>query len=211
MSDPSRVDERMDEFARAWRAGEADPRVYLADLEGEERQEMTVRMRLFLDRAAPDAWDPERYPGSLSEQVAEGVLGEAREAGREDLIGMRVERGLGKHEVAVSLADDLGATSEVDRQKVSDYYHRLEWGTLDPSAISRKVIDSIAAILRSDRRGIIEAIPEPGATSHEVFARLSTEPSAGVPGERSASMQTPSSGAADWVDELFAGSGEGQD
>lgn len=208
MSDSSRVDERMDEFARAWRAGEADPRVFLADLEVEEKREMTVRIRLFLDRAAPDAWDPGRYPGSLSEQVVEGVLGGAREAGREDLIGMRVERGLGKREVAVSLAEDLGATSDADRQKVSDYYHRLEWGTLDPSAISRKVIDSIAAILGSDRQGIVEAIPGPGETSHEVFARFSPEPAAGELGETSASMQTPSSASADWVDELFIGSGE---
>ena len=208
MNEPDRIDQLMDEFARAWGTGEADPRAYLADLDGDERREMEVRIQLFLDRAGPDPWDREVYRGSLSEQVVEGVLGDARVAGGEDLIAMRVECGLGKREVAASLAEDLGATSEDDRRKVSDYYHRLEWGTLDPAAVSRRVIDSIAAILGSDRQQVTAAIPDPGAASHEVFARLAGEGSSGEPGQ---SMATPSIPSTDWVDELFLGSDGEQD
>lgn len=202
MNEPDRIDQLMDEFARAWRTGEADPRAYLADLDAGERREMEVRIQLFLDRVGPDPWDPDVYRGSLSEQVVEGVLGDAQVAGGEDLIAMRVECGLGKREVADSLAEDLGANSENDRRKISDYYHRLEWGTLDPSAVSRRVIDSIATILGTDRQQVTAAIPGPGAASHEVFARLAGEGPSGEPGQ---SMATPSVPSSDWIDELFLG------
>jgi len=207
----SRVDDRMDEFALAWRDGGADPREYLSGLDDDERREMEMRIELFLDRAAPDQWDPDLYRGSLAEQVVETTLGNPAEAGRESLITMRVECGLGKREVAASLADDLGATSENDRRKISDYYHRLEWGTLSPADVSRRVIESIASILGTDRENISGAIPETGASSHQVFARYSAESRPGEPRDLAYWEETGPSSPPDWVDELFLGADEVRD
>jgi len=207
----SRVDDRMDEFVLAWREGGADPREYLSGLDGDERRELEMRIELFLDRAGPDRWNPDLYRGSLSELVVEGVLVSPGEVERESLIALRVGCGLGKREVAASLADDLGATSESDLRRISDYYHRLEWGTLRPSGVSRRVFDSIASILGTDRERIADAIPDVGASSHQVFARYSAAP----PPEESRDMagweSEPPSSSPDWIDHLFLGPDEDRD
>ena len=68
---------------------------------------------------------------------------------------LRERAQLNREEIAGQLADALG--NPQGAEKISDYYHRMEWGDLPASGVNDRVIDALAQILDSDANQLRES------------------------------------------------------
>ncbi|MGA1213237.1 MAG: hypothetical protein ACO3ZZ_05835, partial [Solirubrobacterales bacterium] len=79
-----RVDRLLEQYAESARAGEADPTPFLDQVEGQERDRLERRIKLFYMASpaeefdAPRAWDPAEFRGSLAERIVGEVVEETR-------------------------------------------------------------------------------------------------------------------------------------
>lgn len=148
------VDTLFREYIAEHRAGgEADPRGYLARVEGDDRIELAALIDGYLQRAPGAAWDPEAFAGSPAERLAAelaaewGLGEEAAEAhGWGELLpALRQRARILRSDLAARLAAALGAPDEVER--VAGYYHEMETGTLPPEGVSNRVLEALGEIL----------------------------------------------------------------
>jgi len=211
MSGPQQV---FEEFVREYRGqGEADPRPYLARVEGVDRAELQALIEAFLERAPRRRWDPDAFPGSLAERAlaragAEEEGAAERPAGWPSLLpALRNRAQLTRRVVVERLAVALGFPDQ--QQRVAAYYHRMERGLLRPSGVSDRVLEALAEIVGTSA----EALRRAGAAGQraaeaggEVFARVGA-PKDGAPapaeGEKAPPQERP--GPPDELDRLFTG------
>lgn len=207
-----------EEFAREYRReGEADPRPYLSQLDGDERAELRLLIEAFLERAPRRRWDPDAFAGSLAERaLARAGTGEEpataeRPAGWPELLpALRTEARLKRRTVVERLAAAIGFADQ--QQRVAAYYHRMEQGQLRPSGVSDRVLEALAGILG----GSAEALRRAGDAGQraaeaggEVFARVGApEGGSAIGGGGAASAREDAAEPADELDRLFTG-GEG--
>jgi hypothetical protein len=169
------------------RDGGADPRPYLAQVEGLDKSELQALIEAFLERAPARKWDPEEFKGSLAERAMEAA-GQA--GGWPDVLPtLRDKAKLKRAAVVERLAAALGFAGQEER--VAAYYHRMEQGQLPSLGVSTKVLEALASILGTTAEALRkagEASPGPQRAGGEVFAR------GGAPRE----MASPSLSLPDW-------------
>lgn len=169
------------EFAEAYRRdGSADPREYLSQTDGIDREELGALIDGFLERAPRRRWDAAAFSGSMAERAltratapAENpVAGEAA-AWSELLPALRMRARLKRKALVERLAAALGFPDQEER--VADYYHRMEQGQLAPSGVSNRVLEALGEIVGSPAdvlRRSGEAGQLAGEAGGEVFARV---------------------------------------
>jgi len=143
------VDDRFEQYSSAARAGEAIELAPLLEGLGQvERAELTARARRF------DAWNEEasEYRNALKTSPELERLGRSA-AGVSGvwpslLPQLRKQAGVDKTQLAQQLYNQLEPAEDVE--KVGNYYHQMEWGTLPASGVSREVIEALANILDTD-------------------------------------------------------------
>ena len=209
------VQELLSEYIAEHKAGgEADPRVYLERVEGLDRAELATLIDAYLARSPGREWDANLYKGSPAEQVTEDF---ARSLAHGSagwwptlLPQLRKRIGIQRKQVVAALSEALGAESQEER--VADYYHRMERGTLDSSGVSDRVLDALARIYGTSGellREIGKPIGKgraPGAVP--AMARVAYPKSAKPPdeaAERTRPEPVAPAREPDEIDELFTG------
>lgn len=129
------LDTLFDEWLARFRRGERpDPRQYLARA-GEERD----RLAALIDGYLATAPRPEPDPGTV-DLVGAWLRGES------PLVALRVRRGLTRDDAldAISTSFDL---SRKQRPALSERFHQLEAGLLDPARLNRRLAPMLAELL----------------------------------------------------------------
>jgi len=198
--------------------GDTDPADLLGQLSGRERERLSELIDGYLENAAPaQAWDPQAFRGSVAERatqlVSESWSSEAGELPQE-LVALRTKRKLKRRELVARLAQALGVPAQ--EQKVANYYHGLERGTLPWAAVSDRVFDALAGILDTSADALRKAggaiTPSAGGEPDPAFTRL-TAPAPAAADETTEDetemdqLEWQSSKQEDWdeVDRLFMG------
>src|SRR5256885_7635422 len=175
----SDVDRLLSQYIEEHRSGgKADPVEYVHRLEGTERAELEALIDGYLARAPRRRWNAEAFQGSAAEAMAEsleksldGVAGWWPAV----LPGLRERAQLKRAELVAQLAAAVGASGR--EEKVADYYHRMEQGTLPASGVSDRVLEALgklvgtsaAALRRAGQAAVESGGAAPGAPA--VFAR----------------------------------------
>ena len=179
----------LDDFAARFARGERpDARAYLMRA-GEGAEELGTLIERYLERAAPLS------PGEDAVLLAQAWLD-----GQPPLLELRTRRGFKRDQVVDALMRALGLDPG-KREKVKDYYHRLETGLLEPRGVDGRVWDALATALRSrasDLRPWRLRPPEPIVAYFRVDAASALELSAPAP---------PAEDARDEIDRLFTSGG----
>lgn len=213
------VDKLLRRYVERFEAGgSVDPSDLLSKLEGAERAELDALIEGYLEQAAPkQAWDPDAFEGSISEQaVAQVAETWSEEAGQlpHELVRLRQERKLTRAGLVERLADALGVGGK--EEKVRSYYHQLEFGLLPSEGVSAKVFDALASLLDTTADALRKAgesvAPSAGGEPGAAYARLAhpghgADESSDEPLEQRIPNRTERESDADWdeVDRLFRG------
>ena len=171
---PDMVSSAFDEYVDAFRSGHGDPEPFLNRFEGRERQELMLLIEAFIETGPvsnPDPADP-RF-----ESVFEKVLAEVDgpSGGLSELLAtLRQKAGKTQAAVVAALSKSIQATP-AEAEKIDEYYHQLEWGSLPASGLNDKLYSMLGKILQADPESLKEAARSPGsrygAPSGPIFAR----------------------------------------
>jgi hypothetical protein len=137
----STTDQVLNDFIDAWNAGRR-PRVreYLARIpDGPDRDELADQITSWLEVAPTPSYDEETRAQIRAEPIVAGALVGPVPA-------LRAHAGLSISELASRLIERLSLhRSDIDR--AADYLERLESGRLDPSRVSRRLLDALGVLL----------------------------------------------------------------
>lgn len=200
----SRVDELLQSYIEEHReGGEADPRAFLREVSGAEREELAALIDHYLSRVPAKAFDREAFERFRADPrwqaLAERILAPTLEE-------LRTQAALSKREVAAALARDLDVVGH--EQAVKARYHELETGQLEPPRIAARVWGALAALFGQSAerlRDAVESSREAGAGGEAgvAFARQGLPPAPASPGTSPAADQA--SPGEDPVDAAFFG------
>jgi hypothetical protein len=204
----SRVEQLLAQYVEEHRrGGDADPRSFLAELEGVERAQLEALIDEYLRRAPRRDWDEAAYAASPAPAIASSLaqsLGGSNGLWPSLLPRLRNRARIKRGDLVAELAARLGAESK--QEKVARYYNQMEQGLLPAEGVSDSVLKALGTILGQSAKTLREAgravAPEGGspAVAQQAFARVATaaEPDAVM------AARTPDE---DWdeVDELFTG------
>ncbi len=139
------VDTLLKEYIAAHRAGEeADPRDWLARVEGRERALLAAMIDGYLERAPGPAWDPDAFRMSGLAPLAERIdLALQGRAGTWPAVlpSLSDKARLKRSEVVARLAGALGLPDRQD--KVGSYYHEMERGLLPAEGVQDRVLEAL--------------------------------------------------------------------
>lgn len=220
------VDKLLRDYVAEHRAGgEADPRGYLEQTSGTDRVELLARIDRYLAGAPGAAWDPGSYAGSAAEKLAGEIAAgwsldepgeEATEGWRELLPALRHRAKILRRAVIERLAAEIGHPGQT--QRVAEYYHQMEHGTLPAEGVSDRVLEALARILGESAERLRRAgsVVTPGGDTQDqamakvAFARKAVKDSrfdapAAPLTDASRSEEAGSVADAAAVDELFTG------
>ena len=167
-------DRILSEFIDAWAAG-ARPRVqeFMERVPETEREELAAQIAAFVEWAPTPAFDPAAREAILAEPAAAAAVGALdREAGLWPALLPRLRGRLGVGELAARLAEALGLQGR--EAKTLAYLERMEAGTLDPTGVSRRVLEALGRILGADP-GELEAAGTFGGFSRPAFAAFRSD------------------------------------
>jgi hypothetical protein len=220
------VDKLFTDYVAEHRAGgEANPRPYLEKVEGVDRDELATLIDAYLVRSPGRGWDPAAYRGSAAEVWASGMeRSMGGQAGTWPMLlpRLRERARIRRAELVERLAAALGVGGQTE--KVAEYYHEMEQGSLDSGGVSTRVLEALAAIVGSSAEALRSAGEKFGEgqppSEGTVFARIATPrpeyeakgveaPGISKSGQAGAARakRTPEGGAAEAaeVDRLFTG------
>ena len=146
----STTDQVLSEFIDAWNAGRRPSvREYLARLpDGPDRDELADQITSWLEIAPAPV-----YP-------AVGPFRDRRRAGRRPAPRRRpcaaCDAGLSTPEVAARLVERLALDSS-DVGRTTGYLERLENGGLDPTRVSRRLLDALGGLLGVPGRALLDS------------------------------------------------------
>src|SRR5918999_3443089 len=204
------VERLLSEYKEAHQSGgEADPRPYLAQVSGVDRELLAGLIDAYLEEVPRRPFSAAAFHESRAAPVAEEVERSLAGAGGmwpALLPRLRARARLRRTQVVAQLAARLGAQAQQD--KVGLYYHQMEQGLLPESGVSETVLEALGKIVDSTASALRKAgqLPAPGPPRGDegaVFARATYgEPAA--PGE---AAPEPATGPEEWdeVDRLFRG------
>ena len=143
------VDTLLKEYIAAHRAGgEADPRDWLARVEGRERALLAAMIDTYLERAPAPEWDPEAFRQSglapLAERIESSLHGQAG-TWPAVLPSLSHKSRLKRSDLVARLAAALGVPDRQD--KVGSYYHEMERGLLPAEGVQDRVLEALGSIL----------------------------------------------------------------
>ena len=186
---PEPVAQLFAEYADAYARGER-PRAeeYLARAGG-QADELAGLLERFVQAT------PAREPDADALALTEAWL-----TGEPPLVGLRASQGVRVDEVVDALVERLGL-DPTKRAKVKLYYQRLEGGLLEPSRVSRRVWDVLAAFVGPGSDELAAWHVRPAAVEG-VYLRAA-EPAAAPP-----QTAEPDAEAPDEIDLLFRGGDE---
>ncbi|HSD81208.1 MAG TPA: hypothetical protein VLB47_11115 [Solirubrobacteraceae bacterium] len=147
----STIEKVLSDFIDAWNAGRR-PRVldYLARVpEGSERDELADQLTTWLEVAPTPDYDAPARARIRAEPAVRRVLEAAGDdAGLwPDVIPrLRARAGLSIRELAARLVERLKLGGG-DEERAADYLQRLEQGELEPSRVSRRLLDALGELL----------------------------------------------------------------
>jgi hypothetical protein len=207
----TRIDELLRRYVEHHRQNEdADPRRYLAQLQGPERAQLEVLIDEYLRRAPRRTWDEAGYAESAARPVVNSLtqsLGGAGGLWPSLLPRLRDRARIKRADLVSELAARLGAQAK--REKVARYYNQMEQGLLPADGVSDSVLSALAAILGQTTEALRQAGQavrpggeQPSAAAELAFARL-----AQASEDEAAGAQAARSDETDWdeVDRLFRG------
>lgn len=181
----NRVDHLIEQYVAAWNEGRPDPTPYLDQVSGDERKGLERRIDLFLITAPPKKWDRDAFMASPAARITDRVVEATRcpsGAWPELIPELMKEARLTREEVVNELADGLGAESPPEAERVGDYFHRMNWGTLESSGVSDRVLEVLGRILRTSGDALRQAgralgtkLPT-GEGEGVVYARTPSDP-----------------------------------
>lgn len=218
------VDELFAQYVVSHQAGQSDPRPFLARAEGQDRDDLVLLIDAYLTRVPGRGWDPAAFQGSEAERLVEPLTKVlSGQSGTWPILlpGLRQRAKIKRRELVRRLAEGLEVTESVER--VGDYYHGMEQGSVDSAGVSDRVLGVLGAILGTAAGSLRQAGEVLGDAraggEHTVFARISPEPDPGFvleDSDRIAGMASPdapgaerqTSPADDEVDRLFTGGNE---
>jgi hypothetical protein len=193
-----------EEYKQAFRAGEGDPRPFVARAAPADRAMLEALIDAFLEEA-PRREHPEGARSGPAEAVTDEVqrtLAGASGLWPALLPRLRGRARLRRAEVVSQLAARLGAQGQ--QEKVGLYYHQMEQGLLPESGVSDTVLDALGRIVGYTAEALRKAgqLPAPGPQRTDegaAFARATY----GEPAEPAAAA--PRAEAWDEIDRLFRG------
>jgi hypothetical protein len=210
----SPTDQVLSEFIDAWNAGQR-PRVrdYLARLpDGPDRDTLASELSTWLETApTPSYADAARTEIASEPTVADLFTRASTDAGLWPTVvpHLRARAGLSVTDLASRLVERF-SLSRADVPRTQTYLERLEAGSLDPTRVSRRVLDAIGALV---------GVSGPSLADTANFSRrFRTAPAAGALFRGQADEQvrydieiisraalTPAPAPMDEVDRLFVG------
>ena len=209
------IDRLLREYIERFESGgSSDPGDLLAQVEGADREKLSVLIQGYLEHAAPaQDWDAEAFEGSVAERAVARVAESWSQASGQlpaELVKLRDERQITRATLVDRLAEALGVSGA--REKVAFYYHRMEQGLLPAEGVSGKVWEALAGLLETSADSLRElgagTKPRGGAASEALYARTAAPPpeeyaDSGSP----AAARSPGTDAdqPDEVDRLFTG------
>ncbi|MGA7435746.1 MAG: hypothetical protein WBW44_09025 [Solirubrobacterales bacterium] len=171
------VDEIFAEYVISFQAGEGDPRPFMARVTGQDQAELEMLIDSYLSRAPGRQWDPEAFRGSAAERLVEPLTKSLMgQSGTWPVLlpGLRHKARIQREELVARLAEGLGVAKSTDR--VWDYYHGMEQGTVSSDGVSDQVLNVLGKILGSGVQSLRQAgmVQTPGGFAAEdaVFARV---------------------------------------
>jgi hypothetical protein len=197
-----------DEYRAAVEAGgSTDPRPYLAFVAGADRDELIALIDAYLQRAPRRGFDASAFRGSPAAPVAETVqrsLAGASGLWPALLPRLRRQRRIRRADLVAELAARLGA--EAQREKVGDYYHRMEQGLLPAAGVSDAVLEALGAIVGYTKDALRSAGELPAAGGRAAaHAPAYTRVAPGAGDAADAAGPSPEAEEPDEVDRLFRG------
>jgi transcriptional regulator with XRE-family HTH domain len=212
----SSIDQVLSDFIDAWNAGRR-PRVreYLQRVpEGAERDELADQITTWLEVAPTPEYDEAAGAQIRAEPMVQHVF----EAVDDDaglwpamLPRLRARAGLSMRDVAAQIVSRFGLGGG-DEERADDYVQRLERGELEPSRVSRRLLDALGELLGvgggtladAGRLGVTVRLTAPGGTLFRAEGR--TEEWVAHDIEALSEMAlTPAPPAMDELDRLFIG------
>jgi Helix-turn-helix domain len=216
----STADQALGGFIDEWNAG-ARPRVrdYLSRVpEGAERDELADQLTTWLEVAPTPAYSEATRAEIRAEPAVQRVLsavGEDAGLWPEVIPRLRARAGLSVGEVAASLIARFGLGDGAEERTV-DYLRRLEAGRLEPSRVSRRLLDALGELLGASAEtlrdvGLLGGAMRPATAGGTLFR---AEGDAGEwLGEDievlSRAAMAPAPAPLDEVDRLFVGGPDG--
>jgi hypothetical protein len=174
------VDKLFSDYVAEHRAGgEANPRTYLEQVEGVDRDELATLIDGYLVHSSGQSWDAAAFEGSASQQWVAGM--ERSMGGKAGLWPVLLPRlreraKIKRAELVERLAAALGVGGETE--KVAGFYHRMEQGQLDSKGVSTRVLEALGAIVGSTAEALRSAGEQFGEgqapSEGTVFARITT-------------------------------------
>ena len=216
----SDVDRLFDQYREQHRSGGgADPRQYLEQLEGVDRDELAALIGAYLERAPGRTWDATAFAGSRAERLTERIAkqweeAEAPVAWHELLPQLRAKSQIKRADLVERLAAAIGAGGR--EWKVAAYYHQMETGKLPSEGVSNRVLQALGEIVgeSAERLRAAGSVLGAGGNQQEVEARVAFARTAAHKPEFYALPATPAPSASagepaededDLVDRLFTG------
>ena len=207
------VERLLNEYREAHRGdGEADPRPYLAQVSGVDRELLAGLIDAYLANAPRRRFSQTGFGESRARPVAEQAqrsLAGAAGMWPALLPRLRSRARLRRAELVAQLAARLGAQTQQD--KVGLYYHQMEQGLLPEAGVSDTVLEALGRIVDSSASSLRQAgrMPAPGPPRTDegaVFARATFDEPAG-PAAGAAEHPARERPAEEWdeVDRLFRG------
>ena len=207
MSDVERL---LAEYKRVHQGGgDGDPRPFLDQLSGLDREQLAGLIDTYLSRAPRREVELAAFEDSPAVSVAESVQRSlAGSAGLWPALlpRLRTEARIRRADLVAELAARLGAQRRQD--KVAAYYHQMEQGLLPAPGVSDTVLDALGKIVGYSREALRSAgeMPAPSRATPEggaVFARTT----GAAPDEQAAQAHSPGAAGEDWdeIDRLFRG------
>jgi len=208
----SQVDQLLNEYKQAHRAGSGDPRPFLSRAPAEDRAVLAALIEGYLERAPRREFDQGELRDSAAVPVAEGIhrsLAGAAGLWPALLPRLRVQARTKRADLVRELAARLGAESQQD--KVAGYYHQMEQGLLPADGVSDTVLEALGKIVGVAGEALRKAgsLPAPGPLRMDdaaVFTRMTEAAPAVAAADVFGQAREDQPEEWDEVDRLFRGS-----
>jgi hypothetical protein len=169
------------EYVFAEREGNGDPRPFLDRVDPGQRAELEDLIDAYLAASPGRAWDPEAFTASNAAGILDPLsraLNGVSGTWPVMLPGLRERARVKRGELVDRLAERLGFPQQ--RETVEEYYHGMEYGTVESAGVSDRVLDALGELLGAGRDTLREAGERMGgggaARGHTVFAREAPGP-----------------------------------
>lgn len=208
----SQVDELLNEYKQAHRAGSGDPRPFLSRAPAEDRAVLAALIEGYLEHAPRREFDQGELRDSAAAPVAEGIHRSLAGAGGlwpALLPRLRVQAQTKRADLVRELAARLGAESQQD--KVAGYYHQMEQGLLPADGVSDTVLEALGKIVGVAGESLRKAgsLPATGPLRMDdaaVFTRMTQAAPELAPADVVGEVREDRPEEWDEVDRLFRGS-----